>query len=221
MLLESIGIDLEILEIKRILNRIDYKHDFECEFNPINEKKASLNIMQKLPTCRHMVKKKIYDYAIDYQSTSSCGIEIVVYFKDEQLKAQNRKGMELEIKEFANVIRTEVRLKNKRLNYNKKNCLKLDKTIDNYCNQNVADDIFKLYVEPIFYTEPFYRLDYALLAIQTDRQLTEKEVENNLLGGLKSYLHIFILMTNTREKPQVKLTNNMKMTNHHLLIMKI
>lgn len=29
----------------------------------------------------------------------------------------------------------------------------------------------------MFHTEPFYRLDYALLAIKSDRRLTEKEAE--------------------------------------------
>ena len=53
----------------------------------------------------------------------------------------------------------------------------MDKTLDNYYNEEVADECFKRYVEPIFYEEPFYRIDYALIAIQTDRRLTEKEAE--------------------------------------------
>lgn len=51
------------------------------------------------------------------------------------------------------------------------------KTIDNYYRENIADEHFTRYVESIFYTEPFYRLDYALLSIQSDRRLTEKEAE--------------------------------------------
>lgn len=53
----------------------------------------------------------------------------------------------------------------------------MKKTIDNYYRENIADEHFTRYVEPIFYTEPFWRLDYALLAIKSDRRLTEKEAE--------------------------------------------
>ena len=53
----------------------------------------------------------------------------------------------------------------------------MEKTIDNYYKESIADEHFSKYVKPIFYTEPFYRLDYALLAIQTDRRLTEAEAE--------------------------------------------
>ena len=177
MLLESIGIDLEMLQIDRKINRIDYKRDFECELYSPAEKQASLSIMSKLPTGVRGVNLEIYETAIKYKPKSSNGIEIIVYFKEEQLKTQKRKGIRLQIKEFENVIRVEVRDKNKRLNYNKKNTFKMEKTIDNYYQENIADEHFSKYVEPIFYTEPFYRIDYALIAIQTDRRLNELEAE--------------------------------------------
>lgn len=175
--LENIGINLKMLEISNKLNRIDLKRDFECDYKPIIEKIASLNVMDKLPTHIRGVKKRTFDYAIMYQPKSSCGIEIIVYFKDEQLKSLKKKGVELQVREFDNVIRTEVRLKNKRLNYNIKNTFHLEKTLDNYFDESVADDCFRRYVEPIFYTEPFYRLDYALIAIQSDNRINETEAE--------------------------------------------
>ena len=177
MRLESIGIDLETLQIERKLNPIDYERDFECELYSIVEKQASLSIMSKLPTGVRGVNLETYETAIKYKPKSSCGIEIIVYFKDEQLKKQKKKGLRLQLKEFENVIRVEVRDKNKRLNYNKRNTFKMEKTIDNYYKESIADEHFSKYVEPIFYTEPFYRLDYALIAIQTDRRLTETEAE--------------------------------------------
>lgn len=177
MLVESIGIDLEMLQIDRKINRIDYKRDFECELYSMVEKQASLSIMSKLPTGVRGVNLETYETAIKYKPKSSSGIEIIVYFKDEQLKKHKKKGMQLLIKEFKNVIRVEVRDKNKRLNYNKKNTFKMEKTIDNYYNEDIADKHFSKYVEPIFYKEPFYRLDYALIAIQSDRRLNEKEAE--------------------------------------------
>lgn len=177
MLVDGIGIGLEMLQINREINRIDYKRDFECELYPVAEKQASLCIMGKLPAEVRGIQKETYKTAIKYKPKSSCGIEIIVYFKDEQLKKQKKKGIHLDIKEFENVIRVEIRDKNKRLNYNRKNTFKIEKTIDNYYQENIADEHFSKYVEPIFYTEPFYRIDYALLAIQTDRRLTEIEAE--------------------------------------------
>lgn len=177
MLLKNIGIDSETLQIERKINRMDYKRDFECETYSIAEKQASLDIMSKLPTGVRGVNLETYETAIKYKPTSSCGIEIIVYFKDEQLKKQKKSGIKINIKEFENVIRVEVRDKNKRLNYNIKNTFKMEKTIDNYYRENIADEHFTRYVEPIFYTEPFYRLDYALLSIQSDRRLTEAETE--------------------------------------------
>lgn len=177
ILLESIGIDLKTLQIDRKINRIDYKRDFKCELNPVIEKQAILSIMSKLPTGIRGVKLDKYETAIKYKPKSSNGIEIIVYFKGEQLRKCKKRGIELLIKEFENVIRVEVRAKNKRLNYNKNNTFKLSKTVDSYYVENIADEHFKKYVEPIFYTEPFYRLDYALLAIKSDRRLSETEAE--------------------------------------------
>lgn len=53
----------------------------------------------------------------------------------------------------------------------------MDKTIDNYYSEAVADEHFSRYVAPIFFTEPFYRIDYAIIEIQTDKRLTETEAE--------------------------------------------
>ena len=177
MLVESIGIDLEMLQVDRKINRIDYKRDFECELCSIAEKQAILSIMSKLPTSARGVNLETYETAIKYKPKSSNGIEIIVYFKDEQLKKHKKKSIRIQLKAFQNVIRVEVRDKNKRLNYNEKNTFKMEKTIDNYYKDNIADKHFSKYVEPIFYEEPFYRIDYALIAIKTDRRLTEKEAE--------------------------------------------
>ena len=41
----------------------------------------------------------------------------------------------------------------------------LDKDIDNYKDENVADELFNHYAEQSFFKEPFYRLDYAIRLI--------------------------------------------------------
>ncbi len=182
-LLESIGVDIDLLEIENKLNRIDYKHDFEFEENPFAERQALmciLNISRNnfYGVCKEALKDGV---GIKYKPISSY-TEVIVYDKEQErkdrLKTRKKSSrVELDIKEYKNVFRTELRLKNKRLYYNKKHTLQIDKTLNNYYNANISDECFRRYVEPIFYTEPFYRLDYAILAIQSDRRLTEKEAE--------------------------------------------
>ncbi len=183
MFLESIGIDLNLLEVERKLNRIDFKRDSECEYQPNDEKQAINSILSKSRDSYNGVyKEKLKKgIGIKYKPKSSY-IELIVYDKEQERKdklkhKQKSSHYELEIAKYKNVFRTELRLKNKRLYYNIKHTLKIDKILDKYYNEEVADECFKRYVEPIFYTEPFYRIDYALLAIQSDRRLTEKEAE--------------------------------------------
>lgn len=183
ILLKNIGIDTISLYPKIKLNRIDYKHDFECEYRPVAEHQAIMSIYSKSRNSYNGVYKEELKKGtgIKYKPQSSY-TEIILYDKEQERKDKLKRKkktshIELELKEFKNVFRTELRLKSKRLYYNKKHTLKLDKTLDNYYNEEVADECFKRYVEPIFYTEPFYRLDYALIAIKTDNRLTEREAE--------------------------------------------
>lgn len=183
MLLKSIGINLGILEIERKLNRIDYKYDFECEYNSTLEKQAIINISSKTRNSYNGVyKEKLKKgIGIKYKPTSSY-TEIIIYDKEQERKdkLKNKKRtshFQLEVTEYKSVFRTELRLKSKRIRYNKKHKLKINNTIDNYYNEDIIDKSFEDFVEPIFYTEPFYRVDYALLVIQTDRRLTEIEAE--------------------------------------------
>ncbi len=181
--LDSIGIDREFLEIENNLNRIDFKHDFEFEYNPSAERQALMCILnisrdEYYGVCKEELKK---GSGIKYNPISSY-TEVIVYDKEQErknrLKTRKKSSqVELDVEEYKNVFRTELRLKNKRLYYNKNNTLKIDKTLDNYYNEEISDECFRRYVEPIFYKEPFYRLDYAILAIQSDRRLTEKEAE--------------------------------------------
>lgn len=183
--LQNIGFDLEDLEITDKLNRIDYRRDYE--FKNMAEFSAIVNIISKTRIASKGVVKETYNGMIDntryitgirYKPKSSYG-EVIVYYKSLEVNARRKKHShtELNIELYDNVIRTELRLKNKRLNANKKNTLKIDKTLHNYSQKTIIDKSFQKYIEPIFYTEPFYRLDVALQLIQTDSRLTDKEVE--------------------------------------------
>lgn len=183
ILLESIGINLKYLEIKNKISRMDYKHDFEFEYEPIEEHQATMCILRICRDSLNGVYKESLKEGtgIKYKPKSS-SVEIIVYNKEEERKdklknKRNTSHIELELKEYENVFRSELRQKGARLRYNKRHFLKIDDTLDKYYNEKVADESFRNFVEPIFYTEPFWRLDYALLAIQSDRRLNEKEAE--------------------------------------------
>lgn len=185
MFLDSMGINIGMLELKDNLNRIDFFRDYE--FDSMDEFLAIINILSKSRISHNGVEKETFTNAIDNVEYVT-GIrynpqygytEVIVYYKYLEMNTRHRKHSHvgLNISLYDNVIRTELRLKNKRLYYNQKHTLKIDKTLANYSNNKVSDDCFRRYIQPIFYKEPFYRVDYALLAIQSDNRLTETEAE--------------------------------------------
>ena len=174
--LDSIGIDTELLELDDKLNRIDFKRDAEAT-NQV-EIDAFFNAISKCRTSFYNVDKITYTTAIKYKPTESY-TEIVVYDKWAEMNARAKKHshVDLDISNFKNVIRTELRLKNKRLNCNKTATFKMDKHLSNYFRESVIDKCYKRYVEPIFYTEPFFRIDFALQLIETDNRLSDNQRE--------------------------------------------
>ena len=94
--------------------------------------------------------------------------EFVIYDKqlEQECKFRKDKITQEELDYFEKVIRFEVRIKNGKMNSLKtyKNWT-LDKDIDNYKDENVADELFNHYAEQSFFKEPFYRLDYAIRLI--------------------------------------------------------
>ena len=108
------------------------------------------------------------EYMKKYKSTSNKTAEFVIYDKQLEQECKFRKGKitQEELDYFEKVIRFEVRIKNGKMNSLKtyKNWT-LDKDIDNYKDENVADELFNHYAEQSFFKEPFYRLDYAIRLI--------------------------------------------------------
>lgn len=108
------------------------------------------------------------EYMKKYKSTSNKTAEFVIYDKQLEQEYKFRKGKitQEELDYFKRVIRFEVRIKNDKLNNLKTNKKwELDKDIDNYKDENVADELFNHYAEQSFFKEQFYRLDYAIRLI--------------------------------------------------------
>lgn len=102
-----------------------------------------------------------------YSSDRKGSVVINCYFKEyERLEDEDVEGA----KKFKNILRTEIQVNNKHLNY-KKN--KRSKTLFNYFNNEIAEQYFKKYVHKIFYTETYYRVDVALKLIHANKTLKD------------------------------------------------
>lgn len=109
-----------------------------------------------------------FEYMKKFKSSSNKTAEFVIYDKQLEQEGKFKKGKitQDELDYYDKVIRFEVRIKNGKLNSLKTNKKRtLDKDIDNYKDENVADELFNYYVEQVFFAEPFYRLDYAIRLI--------------------------------------------------------
>lgn len=151
------------------INRIEYKNDFRLKVD--EEKLVIMDILRILADRSNKCEKGkwIYSNRINctYSSDRNNYVSITCYFKEyERLEKGDTTGAT----RYKNIFRTEVKVKNKHLNYQKKH---RDKTLARYFNIKVAQEYFQKYIEPIFYTEPFYRLDVAIDKITNAENLKE------------------------------------------------
>lgn len=107
-------------------------------------------------------------------------LQVVEYNKTLQIEQDIAKGKApVSYREkYINVFRTEVRLRNARLNYYK-NKMGIVKTLDNYCND--YEFLKEIYTKPtkvLFGTKDFFRIDIALEIIQCSnkRQATKDKL---------------------------------------------
>lgn len=152
--LGSISKKIDLVEI----NRIEYKNDYRLKVD--DEKLAIIDIFRISPDKVKGANKSIYRYFdrtnCVYRSKNNNYVSITCYFKEyERLEDGDYDGAT----RYKNILRTEVKVKNKHLNY-KKNVR--NKTLTNYFKKEVAQEYFTKYVTPIFYTEDYYRLDVAV-----------------------------------------------------------
>ena len=161
------------------INRCEYKNDYRLKST--DEKFAAMDIFRIVAEKRRRTIKGQYKYTnrtnCTYSNENNNYVSITSYFKEyERLEKENIAGAE----KYKNILRTEVKLKNKHLNDMKKT---RDKTLAQYFKEEVAQEYFQKYIEPIFYTDPyFYRLDIAKDIIQNyqpeEKQDDKKQEEN-------------------------------------------
>ena len=162
------------------LNRIDYKVDYVGATGL--ETKIFYDLRIIASNKLNNVVKSTRKTSIKYCPKNGY-IELISYDKEKELRDKMKKKPLNEIfaenesiDNYLGIIRTEVKVKNRKLNYNKKS-LGMAKELGNYLDINMADDYFKNYAEKVWYAEPFYRIDIAIDKIRNSKELKENMKE--------------------------------------------
>lgn len=154
------------------LNRIDYNKDEKGNDEILD---IFYNLKSKATSQLNNVVKTEREYAISYTPVGGYA-EVMTYDKYKQLLAVRYEDYYTveELESFKGVIRTEVRIKNRKLNYYKhSDNWGLAKELSNYLNEDMKRYFWHNYVEKVWYTEPFYRVDIAMKMIRKNNSLTK------------------------------------------------
>lgn len=153
------------------LNRIDYN----CDYKMTDEEEPIIyNLMSKTTSSLNKVVKTEMEYAISYTPANGY-VEIMTYNKEKQLLSVRYRDYvtEEELERFRGVMRTEVRIKNRKLNYYKNdNNWLLPKELARYLSENMKKYFWEKYAEKVWFTEPFYRIDVAIKMVKENNSLT-------------------------------------------------
>ena len=97
-------------------------------------------------------------------------IEVTQYNKTKEIEIKIAEGRapETERERFANVFRTEVKVKNNKLNAYKDKGKIPDKLLETYYNDNTTTELYSSMIERLFGINDFYRIDIALDIIDKD-----------------------------------------------------
>ncbi|EOU1112758.1 hypothetical protein AB8I94_001613 [Clostridium perfringens] len=181
------GYDLEMTLI-----RIDYRLDIKIENE--NDKKFILKAIDKFK-CKYRFKKKFNKYdSCKYFNSKS--IQFKVYDKVTERK---EKGEKIEGYE-KDVLRFEIALRNRHLNY-KKNKKGFTKELKTYLNNDFYLDYFKEIFDGIFYYGDFMKIYVAdrILNESTLKKKDKKELREFLIDlSKKNNVDKVLLITNEK-----------------------
>ena len=120
-----------------------------------------------------------------HSEDSSNYLEVIVYNKTKEIENRiaSGKASKDELVRYKDVIRTEVKVKNGKLNSNKSQDQlnhKTDirnKSLENYYNDTALQNYYSRNVKKIFGTEAFYRIDTAINLIDKEETIKPKMKE--------------------------------------------
>lgn len=151
-------------DIDLILTRIDYRFDITV---PQNIRKVLLKLYKK--TFEKYKFNKKYDQfetTIYYNSKST---QIAIYDKEEERNTKHQEIMDYE----KDVLRFEVRLMNKHLNY-LKNKYGISKELANYFDKSIYKKYFSMYALPFLFKGDYYKI-YVAEKIINNSNINEKD----------------------------------------------
>ncbi|HAT4128285.1 phage/plasmid replication domain-containing protein [Clostridium perfringens] len=159
--------------LEMTLIRIDYRLDIKIENE--NDKKFILKAIDKFK-CKYRFKKKFNKYdSCKYFNSKS--VQFKVY---DKVKERKEKGERIEEYE-KDVLRFEIALRNRHLNY-KKNKKGFTKELKTYLNNDFYLDYFKEIFDGIFYYGDFMKIYVA------DRILNESTLKKKDKEELREFL---------------------------------
>ena len=169
------------------LNRIDYNIDYRisCE----EERQIIYDLMKITSENFGKVVKTLYISAITYNPKNGY-VELIVYDKEMERKLAIKYDDYILCNDvgdnFKGIFRTEVRIKNRKLNYYKySEKWGLSKELDNYLSEDMKEYFFRQIAEKIWFAEPFFRIDVALDLIRNNADLKDN-MKRKLCNVLKS-----------------------------------
>lgn len=178
--------------IKNItLNRIDYKIDYLIKSE--EERQIIYDLMKIAPDTFGKVVKTSYETAITYNPKTGY-VEVITYDKEMERKLSIRYDDYISSHDvdsnFKGIIRVEVRIKNRKLNYYKYNeNWGLSKDLENYLKEDMKEYFFTQNAEKVWFCEKFYRIDVALNLIRNNPSI-KNGMKNKLCDVLKTIRRI-------------------------------
>lgn len=138
---------------------------------------------QEFQSFKLMQKKSVSSfYDLDESTTDGTldengnYIEYAFYDKSEEIRIKVARGKadESEIKRYKNIFRSEIRIKNGRLNSNKFENSFMTKELKTYYNEETTNQLYDKYIKDILGTKDFYRIDVAVAIVQESKFTPKK-----------------------------------------------
>lgn len=121
------------------------------------------------------------------EEISSNYMEMTLYDKTKEIEQKIANGdlPASEIKKYINIFRTEIKIRNGKLNANINKGIFDDKDLCLYYNEETTDDLYSRYTQKVFGTNDFYRIDIALKEIRKSVDIKRKETKDKICQLLR------------------------------------
>lgn len=159
-------------------NYVEYNVD-RYTFKTYKISKSSLLVSKNNNRCnKHNERKRGLDKAEKENYETGCNIEFSFYDKGKETKYRVSVGKanKSEIEKYNNIFRTEIRIKNGRLNSNVFENKTMKKDLRTYYNPVITSELYHKYIKSVLGENDFYRIDKAIdIIINSNYRNSKKE----------------------------------------------